>query len=180
MADEHPQQPTSVDFEGLRLEPSKYEEQVHDGDLAITLRATLARDETDLLRELQVERADQSRRYWPVVRRGVSEEPRRMRLGRVLWQQDGDRFEHLITLVDASADEKPPGPWLGNRAEPELRQAMGGLADLAGRFDALVDALSKAGLLNREAVEEIRVAGKEARTQRAYTFYEVDDLSRWE
>jgi hypothetical protein len=57
---------------------------------------------------------------------------------------------------------------------------MGGLADLAGRFDALLDALDAAGVLDRKAHDVILDAGCAERSQRAYTLYEVDDLSRWQ
>ncbi len=169
-----------VEFQGLSLRPTHYQEDEDDGVVAVTFSATLSEDEMQALWALREGRADQERRYWPVVRRGVSDVPRTMRLGRILWQRNGKSYEHRVTLVDEAEDRQEPGPWLGMRAEPELSHLMAGLADLSGRFDALLDALDAAGILDREARDTIRDAGRTVRRQREYTFYEVDDLSRWQ
>jgi hypothetical protein len=172
-----------VRFEGLELTPSLYEErEKEDGVVAIEFQATLSSEETDRLRALQADSSEERQRYWPVVRVGVSEQSRSMRFGRVLWsKRDDGNIEHKITLVDEAHDSAPQNvtPYLSMAGEPHLGHTMGGVADLAGQFDALLEVLERGKLVDAEAIRQIREAGIEARRTRSYTFYEVRDVSSW-
>jgi hypothetical protein len=78
----------AVEFEGLVLRPLRYEERAGEGGgISLSFRARLSDDETEALRTLQ--RSEE--RYFPVIRRGISDGPRRMRFGRVLWQALDDQ-----------------------------------------------------------------------------------------
>ncbi len=170
----------SLEFQGLELRPTEYDEVEQDGVVAVTFRATLSQEETRTLWALRESRRDPALRYYPVIRHGVTDEPRQMRLGRILWERDGDSYKHLISLVDESVDSQDPDAWLGMRAEPELGHLMAGLADLTGQFGALLDALQGGGVVDGAGVERIREQGLEARQAREFTFYQVDDLSSWQ
>ena len=169
-----------VRFAGLELTPSSYEERIDDDDLLVLeFQATLSPEETNRLRELQTGTADEPERYWPVVRVGVSEEERRMRLGRVLWsRRDDGNIEHKIVLVADEQAEPGISPW-AKIGQPQLGHTMGGLADMAGQFDALLETLERGGVLDAEAIQTIREAGRDARRTRVHTFYEVADVSEW-
>src|ERR1035438_584415 len=144
-----------VTLEGLELTPSSYEENLdEDGVLAIELQATLSPEETDRVRHLQIDSTQDQQRYWPVARVGISDEPRSMRLGRVLWSKRADgNIEHKITLVDEAHDRDPSAstPFLMMAGEPQLGRTMTGLADLAGQFEALLVLLERANPLARGA-----------------------------
>jgi hypothetical protein len=158
----------SVEFEGLTLRPTRYEEHDWDGTIAITLEATHMADEAELLRGLEAARHDESGRYWPVIRHGVSEEPRRMRLGRVLWQQNGDQIDHQITLVDEAYDARDnASSWVGMHGEPELGHVIDLASSLTGQLDALLRELEAAGTLEAEALERIREAVLKLRAELA-------------
>jgi hypothetical protein len=173
--------PDSINFEGLALHPTRYAEHDEgDGAIAFTIEAPLAPDETEALRELQVAGRDASGRYWPVTREGVEEEPRRMRLGRVLWQRDGDQILHNITLVDEDVDTRDPNAGMAMLGgEPALGHVVKLASSLKGAVDALIAELEAGGALSAEAVERIRVAGADAVEELRPEFDEVDDLSRW-
>lgn len=171
----------AVEFEGLTLTPTRYEERTNeDGSIAIAFQATLTPEETAQLRSL-VPPNRQSVRYWPVVRRGVSDEPRSMRLGRVLWEHlDDGRLGHDITLVDEAFDSSEERTaFLGLAGEPMVGNLVSKLSSLLGQFDTLVGELEASGNLAPDAVERIRAAADTLGPERWHAFFEVSDLSKW-
>jgi hypothetical protein len=170
----------AVEFEGMLLRPQHYEENTTDGGLAISFRARLTSAETQTLRGLQQPRPGVDL-YFSVVRHGVSEQPRRMRLGRVLWQklEDGD-VEHQITLVEDVYDTAPRAGFRALAGEPQVSHLLDAVEQLAGERDALIDALKNGGVLDDDAIERVRQAGLATRGMRRYQFYEVDDISEWD
>ena len=173
-------QANTIEFEGLSLHPSRYDEHAEDDGVAISFRARLTPAETEKVRTLQQRPSAKADLYFPVVRRGVSDEPRRMRLGRVLWQalEDGNA-EHDITLVDESLDKKPTSAF-ALIGEPHTRHLLNAVEQLAAERNALLEALKSAGVLDDQAVERVHQAGTEAMGKRRYRFYQVDDMSDWD
>jgi hypothetical protein len=173
-------QASAVEFQGLSLHPSKYEERVEDRGVVISFHARLTAAETDQVRQLQWNLKRDSAMYFPVVRHGISDEPRPMRFGRVLWQalEDGST-DHQITLVDESLDDQPPSPF-ALIGEPQTGHLLSAVEQLLVERDALMEALMGAGALDEETIDGIREAGVDARGSRRYRFYQVDDLSHWE
>jgi hypothetical protein len=173
-------QANAIEFEGLSLKPSRYEERADDDGVAISLRARLTPAETEKVRDLQQRPSTEDELYFPVVRRGVSDEPRRMRFGRVLWQalEDGNA-DYDITLVDESLDKEPRSGF-GAIGEPHTGHLLNAVEQLLGERDALLDALKSAGVLDDAAVERVHQAGAHAVGKRRYRFYQVDDLSGWD
>lgn len=95
-----------VEFEGLKLTPTRYHEDEKHGIVAVNLQATLSPEEVTRLRELQERARDPQQRYWYVTRVGVSAQPRTMRFGRLLWnKRDDESLDYQIVLVDAARDE---------------------------------------------------------------------------
>jgi hypothetical protein len=173
---------TSVEFQGLVLTPSYYSEAAADeGALSIMLEATLTPTETQALRDLQIAHSRGGSLYWPVVRRGVSDEPRDMRLGRVLWSlRDTGEIDHQITLVDEAIDRgTPPTTALVMAGEPQISHLATTVAGIVKGYETLLETLTQTGVLDQLALQRIRSAEADARTERLYRFYEVDDISRW-
>lgn len=172
-----------VEFEGLTLTPQRYEEHLdeEDGSIALQFIATLSPTETDRLRCLQTEGADVTKRYWPVVRVGVSDQHREMQLGQLLWSKrdDGD-VDYLIVLVDVAHDEGPPKTaFLRMGGEPQRGHLMNALADLSGRFEQLLGTLEHGTSIDQDTIALINRAGKEARRCNLWMFDEVDDVNDW-
>ena len=162
-----------VEFGGLALRPRDYREQTEDGALIVSFVATLTADETATLRTLQVERE-----YWPVVRRGVSDEPVRMRLGTGLWQRrDDGGTEHQVTLVEDVWDANIES--LAHIGEPQSGNLIRVVSSLCGQFDELLRILEDRELLDAQGVQTIRQAGSEATGTRGHVFLEVEDLEKW-
>lgn len=177
---EHPRAET-VAFEGLSLRPTRYEEHGNDdGSIAISLQAILTASETDTLRALMPTKRS-SVAYWPVIRRGISDEPRHMRLGRVLWQHlpDGS-VGHDITLVDEAYDQsEEPTAVLGFGGEPMVSNLVAHLSDLMAQFHTMVTELEATEALPRESLDRIRESAELLGPAHRHAFYEVADLAKW-
>ncbi len=170
-----------VEFEGLALRPTRYEERSNeDGSVTIAFQAVLTGEETDRLRSL-MSRKRSDVQYWPVVRRGISDEPRNMRLGRVIWQQlDGGTIAHDITLVDEAYDSSEEGnAFLALAGEPMVGNLVQHLSALIAQYESLLGELEAAGLLGSDALNRIRASAESLGPDRRHAFFEVADLSKW-
>lgn len=173
-------QADAVEFQGLSLRPTKYEEHDNDDTIAISFKAVLSAEETEVLRAL-MEPNRSGAIYWPVVRRGVSDDSRSMRLGRVLWQPltDGS-IAHDITLVDEAFDASDePNHFLTMHGEPEVSNLVGAVAGLLGQIGVLIAELEAANALPSESIERIRAAANEMKPANRHLFFEVADISKW-
>jgi hypothetical protein len=81
----------------LSLRPYAYEESSNKAGLEIVARVKLSRAETDQLRQLQLGESPVA-----VVRRGISDSPRVMTFGRVLWSGSDEGFKLNVVLFDES------------------------------------------------------------------------------
>src|SRR5690606_12799086 len=82
-------------LDDLEMHPYEYREEVLPGGLK--LRAKLVGTEDDVLR---LRRMAAERDAFPVVRLGIQDEPRRMRLSVEEWSQFEDRVKYRISLTD--------------------------------------------------------------------------------
>lgn len=170
----------TVEFEGLALVPTRYEERDDgEGVLIVSFQANLSPDETEIFRGLLASSIGHQL-YWPVVRRGVSDDPRTMRFGRILWQtlEDGG-FAHDITLVDEAHDADESSALLGLGGEPQVSNLIDQLLALRMQFERLLDEVQRSGVLTPQTVDAVRAGGKESGAARRYSFFEVSDLSKW-
>ena len=170
---------TAVEFEGLVLRPTSYDEDSSDDAMTVTVRATVPSDTAERIWALEATQPG----YFPVVRRGVAEDPTAMRIDRVIWQRagtsDGDVAVEVL-LVNEAFDVQQSGVSGALFHEPEMTQVLGLALDTAGRTDALLAELVAAGGLDQSAAGRVRDAGATARTARRHELFEVDDLSRCE
>lgn len=170
-----------VEFEGLVLTPTRYEERPNDdGSIVIAFQAVLSKEETDRLRSLVPDKRSDVL-YFFVVRRGVSDEARSVRLGRVLWQQlDDGTICHDITLVDEAFDSSDEGnAFLGLAGEPMVGNLVRQVSSLLVQFETLLAELEAAGVVAPEALERVRSSAEALAPARRYVFCEVSDLSKW-
>jgi hypothetical protein len=139
-----------VDFAGLQLLPTTYEERENeDGSICVSFQATLTAEDTDVLRSLAAVKQDEDC-YFPVIRRGVSDEPRSMRLGRVLWQRlEGGQTAQEITLVDEAFDHSERNnALLALGGEPMISNLIAQLSRFQAQFESLLNELEAGGTLS--------------------------------
>jgi hypothetical protein len=171
-----------VEFQGLSLQPVRYHEEFDDDVVAITLQALLSAEDAQRLRQLEAQRRLGENTYWPVIRRGVSDEPRTMRLGQLLWERrDDDQLLYQLTLVDAAYDDAADGHHgLADISEPHLSHTMDHALHSDGRIDALLNVLQDAGVIDAETRAVISEGGRRAVSERRHELFEVSDVeSHW-
>lgn len=138
-------------LDGVELYPYEYREQVVGDGLAIW--AKLVGTEEDLLR---VRKFVGDRSTFPVTRRGISEEPRQMRVGLAEWSYFDDRIKYRIALVDASLHDSVASELI----PVEEENSRAALTYYANFVEMLTERLIARGLLDEGEVMELREAAR--------------------
>lgn len=134
---------------GTELHPYEYREEAVPGGL--TVWAKLVGAEEDVLR---LRRELRSAQTVQVVRRGIQDTPRRMRLGVGEWSEFEDRVKYRLVLVEDGVDESGH-PELARIRRENGRAALGFYMNFAER---LVGLLVAKGVLEPAEVEAVREA----------------------
>jgi hypothetical protein len=116
-------------------------------------------------------------KYFPVVRKGVSDAPRTMRLGEVVWATEDEQTYRLrATLVEQSYDK----PGAGNGImQPAFGNVMDVLSVTTIRISRILDMLESKGLLTDEEKKTIREVAEEEWKERRCQFLRVKDFDKW-
>jgi hypothetical protein len=136
--------------DGVELHPYEYREELLGDGLAVWAKMVGTVDDVHRLRERLRGRASIS-----VVRRGVQDEPRGMRLGLAEWSEYEDRVKYRLVLVENGVDESAH-PDLARMERENNRAALGFYLNLAER---LLELMVRKGIL---AAEEVAAAREEA------------------
>lgn len=115
--------------------------------------------------------------YFPVVRKGVSDTPRAMRFGPVVWATEDEQTYRLrATLVEQNYDK----PGAGNDIlQPEFRNVLDELSVTTIRISRILDMLESKGLLTGEEKKTIREVAEEEKNERRSQFSRVKDFDKW-
>lgn len=156
----------------VELAPDKYRERFDHNAVIVELTGTTSGGETETLEALL---AHDRPHYFPVVRRGVQEEPLRMRFGRCLYQDNDDGFRrHRVVLVQDTFDEGEEPPFKGFN-QPEMGRVLDAVVQLQQTVEALVDGLVAAGTLPPDAAAGIRERSQEVRRSALRQFDRTED-----
>jgi hypothetical protein len=156
---------------GVRLRPYAYRE-VFTGDDELTIWAKLTGTRQEVLRLRALRRSHAS---FPVVRRGISPVPRRMRFGVAEWSEHEEgQIKYRMVLVDADADPAEH-PELVRIEEENIRASLGFYMNFV---DQLAQRLESRGLLSAGEVEAARSAAREAPWPARHEFWRVPDVDR--
>jgi hypothetical protein len=174
-----------LEFAGLSLPPSFYNERASTSDDVLVITAELAPgpDEEALLEQLITEdklaQSGDEVTYFPLRRVGISDEPISVRFGRCLWQATANGARrHLVVFVSQQGDTAETRRRVGLFAN-EPRSSNAARIAMQGRevAQAILDELDLAGVLSPEALERVRARGAEAWDRRFRDLAEVDDLT---
>lgn len=173
LTEEEHVKPTALIIDGVRLTPVRYSESVTNGVIIIETQVETKGQTTEAL-EGQLRR---QREFRPVIREGVQGQPRSMRFGRCAWSRHSDMTKYRLALVeegfddDLSADAKLARDLY---APPEKQNVEQLLLDLGARFEALLDALDRRGVIDSDTREA--VVGKKAEAGSWLKLVQVDDV----
>lgn len=163
----------ALQFAGLAVEPYTYEEQFDGDALVVTAKVIINRDQQDALF-----REDGDERYFPVIRVGLSEEPRMMRLGRCLWSHGQEVIKQEIVLVDQAYDDNRDH-FRHGFDEPALSRLEEMALEDGKLLCSLCDVLLETGALSTDAFERLAPDIDRIRTRDSRDFLRVKDLDEW-
>ena len=158
-------------IDGWETIPYKYSEEF-DQKSVLTAYARVEFTEADemRLRALPL--------YFQVVRKGINDKPREMRLGQILWSQknDGGNFRMELILVDRALDDNGPAHGF---MEPQISNVVAEAAIVRLRLKTLLEKLESKGVLSAEEATAIRVVDAESLQKQIRHNDEVRDLDEW-
>lgn len=154
-------------IDGMELYPYEYREEIIDGALTLSAKVVGTQQDVSRLRDLVRER-----RVFPVVRRGIQDEPREMELGVAEWSHFEDRLKYRLVLVDSAHGGASEA--LLSRLEMENGQAA--LSFYAGLLERLSDHLVEKGVLTREELLALRDSAHEGPGARRNELWRVADI----
>lgn len=176
----------SLEFLGLSLAPSHYDEREASRDDTIIIVAEVApsfEDSEALERHIlehQLRNEGETTHYFDLRRIGVQDEPLQVRFGRCLWQKgEGGARRHLLVFVAAEGDDEQTRRGYVGFDEP--RGSNAARMALQGReiAEAIIEEIALADLLTPGALERIRQRGESAWDKRFRDLSETSDLSRF-
>ena len=115
--------------------------------------------------------------YFPVIRRGINDETKEMRFGKIIWSKDEEIIKFKIYLVDKQYDAER-GSALG-LFEPEMSNVKHTLADNTENFAALLKVLQEKNLLTSEEIERVKTVNDKDYNSRMLEFERVKDIDKY-
>lgn len=159
----------------LELVPDGYAEDFRHGAVVVTFTATTSGEQTDQFEALLLDH--EAPHYFPVVRRGVSDTPMRMRFGRCLYRDNDDgRRNHKVVLVQDLYDDRDDQPFKGF-SHPETDRLEDAVVVLQQTVDGLLDLLVRKGVATQDDASGIRDGARQVtrRAHRQFDRTEDDD-----
>jgi hypothetical protein len=162
----------------LTVEPYFYEEGTQNDALFIIARARLTAEQAEPLRQMIIRysMARPNEQYFPVVREGLSDEPRQMRFGGGAWSQRDGIVNQEITLVDRVYDEHGGGV---NLLTAQKARTDDNIVELSARLEELLSLLRAKHILTDDELERVRQPTPEMRARQRFELLRVNDLDMW-
>ena len=154
-------------LDGVRLHPYEYRETFSGDELTIWAKLIGTRAEVLRLRALL-----KTRDCFPVIRRGIRDEPRMMRFGVAEWSLHEERIKYRMVLVDEHAD-LADHPELVRIEEANNRAAVMFYMNFV---EHLARALESRGILPAEEIEAARAAARDELWPTRHEFWRVRDV----
>lgn len=157
-------------LDGIELEPYRYEEQAHDGDISLIKALVRVSGETaDRLKQL-VEEAE----YFDAVREGINDQAIEVRFGMCGWSQHDSDVKYSLIIVPKAQDEKDDrGPHISEIARGSRHSTLAYRVEL---MEELIDLMVEKGMLSEQEVEEARARALAKLPERRQRFLLVDDV----
>ncbi|HEX6924002.1 MAG TPA: hypothetical protein VF167_01125 [Longimicrobiaceae bacterium] len=157
----------SLILDDLELHPYEYREEASATGLRI--RAKLVGTEQDVL---DLRRKAMEQGTFAVVRQGIQDEPRRMRLEVEEWSPFEDRVKYRISLSDPGlevADEEP---------ETDADSSRAPLVFYANFLEQLAEMLVRKQLISREELRSLREAARRDPGLTRHELWKVADVDQ--
>jgi hypothetical protein len=153
--------------DGIEMYPHQYTEEAGTAALRIDAKVKVSEEDSErLLKRLE------KRGYFPVVRRGIQDEPREMRFGMVNWSENEGEIKYNLVLVEKSPEDERPQHQLGI-ADANARAHLA--FEIALRRE-LFTLLQSKGVLSEEEIAGLERKAEENEWRIQNGFYRVKDV----
>jgi len=156
----------------LTFHPYSYSEEFVRDALIIDAKANLSELQFTKVKKL-IEKND----YFKVIRHGISDEPREMKLGLPLWSKHKDTIKYKIILSEKKYFETKEKNI--NYSYPMILNMSFLLAKQDGILKELLTILSSKKVLTNEEITEIKEKASTQTRRREIDFYQVKDIDEF-
>jgi hypothetical protein len=155
----------------VELNPYDYSERFSEDALVIDAKVKLAIEKESSLLGLM-----KARKYFSVIRSGISNEVKEMRFGLVLWSKHDDGDKYHLHLVERCYDdnEKPMRLF-----EPMMSNMQNAICENSVILKDLLDLLSRKGIISKGEIEAIHTNVSAQIFEEDRKMYLVRDIDTW-
>jgi len=156
-----------LSISGFDIKPYSYEERFEGTALIIDVKVKLSHEDKAILND-----SIGDRKYFAVVRKGINEESKQMRFGRIIWSDHEEYIKESIVLVEKLYDENVKNSF--PLFQPEMNNIQDILAFTSKYNELFSDLLVSKGILLSEEVTDLKEQAKKTMSLR--NFYKVTDI----
>jgi len=157
-------------IEGKEFYPYEYSEDFYDDTLRIDAKVKISSDE---INKMIIEKIKKNEIYFPVIRKGVSDEEKLMRFGTIFWSKNNDDYKYDIVLVEKKYDEIERFKNNFNIKNSNVDHLV---AYISNYLDEITKLLINKKILSNKEIETIENKSKEKEIEKIIDLYKVDDI----
>lgn len=156
----------------LELTPYEYSERFEGEFLMVDAKVLVSSEQRDRLEKM----LDMGG-YLPVVRKGISDEPKQMRFGMCSWSEHDEGTKYGLLLVDQRYDEGKRKPHIVSVEQGNIRQS---LAYQMALTSGMLDLLVSKQVISEEEATQVRDTANDELQQWRRRFWRVRDVDALE
>lgn len=161
----------SLVIAGVEVTPYEFTEK-YDDAIIIQAKIKLSKEDAEKL-----DMATKENKYFDVIRKGISDEVKKMRFGKVIWSENDGYIKKDIVLVEDIYDNKESH--LSKFFQPEFSNIMDILSYIKNLNDELLKLLISKGQLSAEELEQIKTVAKNNIRATTKEYYRVEDIDKF-
>lgn len=161
----------SLVIAGVEVTPYEFTEK-YDDAIIIQAKIKLSKEDAEKL-----DMATKENKYFDVIRKGISDEVKKMRFGKVIWSENDGYIKKDIVLVEDIYDNKESP--LSKFFQPEFSNIMDMLSYNKNLNDELLKLLISRGQLSAEELEQIKTVAKNNIRATTKEYYRVEDIDKF-
>lgn len=149
-------------------------EQRYDNGIIINAKIKLSNDEMDKFIVIR-----DGEEYFEVIRKGINDNPLKMRFGKIIWSEHVNFFKVEVTLVEECYDSEENSnsePFLRDLFQPEMSNIIKMLAYQQSFNKYLMELLQIKGLLTEEEISSIKDKSEQEIKAAREMLYKVNDI----
>lgn len=161
----------SLVIAGVEVIPYEFTE-TYDNAIIIQAKIKLSKEDAEKL-----DMATKGNKYFDVIRKGISDEVKKMRFGKIIWSENDGFIKKDIVLVEDIYDNKESP--LSKFLQPEFSNIMDMLSYIKNLNDELLKLLISKGQLSAEELEQIKTVAKNNIRATTKEYYRVEDIDKF-